>query len=136
MVSGGGTRLATGMSPDGQLLMYTERPTAETPTPRRFPAIWVAPLATVRADTKAEPFPFLPATAGTEGVFRPGGHWVASVTGEGGLFSPKSMSFPSPGPAGENRFHQTEAEADGRDGGAMGRNCSTRPERVTLWRPK
>jgi hypothetical protein len=98
VVSGGGTKIPTGVSPDGQLLMYTE---VERLTPAR-PSIWLAPLATAGADTMAKPRVFLPETSGgVSGVFRPDGHWVAYVSGEG--VQPEVYIVPFPGPGGRKQ---------------------------------
>jgi Tol biopolymer transport system component len=99
VVSSGGTKQATSISPDGRLIMYDDD---ERLTPNRLPTIWVAPLATARADTTAESRVFLRENNGeNQGVFRPDGHWLAYVSREGG--QPEVYIAPFPGPGGRRQ---------------------------------
>jgi Tol biopolymer transport system component len=94
VVSSGGTKITSGVSPDGQLLMYFDSDVSVS----RTPGIWVAPLATARADTKAEPRVFLQERyPGAGGVFGPDGHWVAYVGGQRGQLDVYIVPFPGPG---------------------------------------
>jgi Tol biopolymer transport system component len=95
VVSSGGTKIATSISPDGQLLMYSD---AERLTITRPRAIWVAPLASARAETKAEPRVLVQEGNPQAGVFRPpDGHWVAYFAGDGDLAQVFIVPFPGPG---------------------------------------
>jgi hypothetical protein len=97
VVSGGGAKIASGVSPDGQMLMYSD---AETLTAARSqpPGMWIAPLATARADAKGEPRVFLrERDRDTGGVFRPDGHWVAYVATERDKRDIYIVPFPGPG---------------------------------------
>jgi Tol biopolymer transport system component len=96
VVSSGGGNIPTSISPDGHLLMYS----AVDASANRLPAIWVVPLATARAETKAEPRVFLHERSGVfrpTGVFRPDGHWVAYVSGQGEKQDVSVVPFPGPG---------------------------------------
>jgi Tol biopolymer transport system component len=108
--SGGGAKTPTGMSPDGQLLMYNDA--AVVP----FPAIWVVPVAPARADTKVDPRVFLQEEGHAEvaGVFRPDGHWVAYVATAGGG-QPDVYIVPFPGPGARRQV-------------SLGGNGNTRPQ--------
>jgi Tol biopolymer transport system component len=110
VVSSGGTKIATGISPDG-LLMYNDSDSVG-----RGPSIWVTPLATARADTKAEPRVFLQERYPVNsGVFRPDGHWVAYVARNAGGDNPEVYIVPFPGPGGRRQV------SSGGLGGGTGR---------------
>jgi serine/threonine protein kinase/Tol biopolymer transport system component len=99
VVSSGGIKIASDISPDGQLLMYSDA----DPSNARPPSIWVTPLATARTETKAEPRLFLQERSRDgQGVFRPDGHWVAYVaTAPEG--NPEVYIVPFPGPGGRRQ---------------------------------
>jgi Tol biopolymer transport system component len=100
VVSSGGTKIATGVSPDGQLLMYHDGDSNVS----RAPSIWVAPLTTARAETKAEPRVFLQERyPELGGVFRPDGHWVAYVDAGPSGDNPEVYIVPFPGPGGRKQ---------------------------------